>query len=745
MNALEGSPLATAPLAVLDPPRSHHTHDTSDDFGVVGSRSAFDFRYIAAAIRANLLLIAAIIVGAVAVAIVATMLDTPRYTASTTVQINDSTTRVLGRQQEETPDIPAGYGDTDRFLKTEIEVLQSRGLAGRVAKKLNLADNMAFFAAQEIKTISPSQPRAAREGLATALVRGNLHVDLPRDSRIATISWTSTDPKISAQIANAYADEFIQSDLQSKYDSSAYARDFVSRQLAETKKRLEDSERALIAYSRGAGIISTRDTLATGADKASGSGSVTTSSLVQLNTAANDATAKRIAAEGEWNSISNLPLLGSTQVLSNPTVNSLLTERAKVEADLNQERSRHLEDYPTVLARKQQLRSINEQINRAAQSVRNGVRAQYEAAKATEGQLKAQVSMLKDETLGEQDRTVQYALLAREADTNRQVYDGLLQRFKQLNASAGISLSNILVVDTAEAPGAPSSPNLFKNLLAGLVIGIGLAAVTVFFKDQFDDSIRVPEDVESKLGLPLLGVVPRSHSGEPDEALVDPKSPISEAYNSLRSSLLFSTPEGLPRIMLVTSAQPAEGKTTSSYAIATAFARMGRTVLLIDGDLRRPSLHRRVDYDNARGFSSLLTSSDPIESALLPSPQPNLMLLPSGPVPPSPTELLTSVRIEEILQEAARHFDVVIIDSPPILGLADSPQIAALVDGVVFVVEADRSRRGALKTALRRLRAMRPVLLGVVLTKFDPLKAGNRYSEYYGYEYYQYGNAKSAA
>ena len=281
------------------------------------------------------------------------------------------------------------------------------------------------------------------------------------------------------------------------------------------------------------------------------------------------------------------------------------------------------------------------------------------------------------------------------------------------------------------------------GLLAGLIIGIGLAAATVFIKDQFDDSIRVPEDVESKLALPLLGVVPRTHGSDPDVALADPKSPISEAYNSLRSSLLFSTSDGLPHIILVTSAQPAEGKTTSSFAIASSFARMGRSVLLVDADLRRPSLHRRIDYDNSQGFSTLLTTQNSLESAMQVSSLPNLTLLTSGPIPPSPTELLTSVRIEEVLQQAARQFDVVIIDSPPILGLADSPQIAALADGVVFVVEADRSRRGALKTALRRLRAMRPVLLGVVLTKFDPLKAGNRYSEYYGYEYYQYSSSKA--
>ena len=253
----------------------------------------------------------------------------------------------------------------------------------------------------------------------------------------------------------------------------------------------------------------------------------------------------------------------------------------------------------------------------------------------------------------------------------------------------------------------------------------------------------MPEDVEGKLGMSLLGVVPKSADDAPDQALLDPKSPISEAYNSLRGSLLYSTPQGLPQIILVTSAQAAEGKTTTSLAIASGFARMGRRVLLIDADMRRPSLQSQMNVSNERGLSTLLTSSDPLEHATLGSAQANLTLLPAGPIPPSPTELLSTARMEDILQTAARQFEVIVVDSPPILGLADAPLMSALVDGVIIVVEADRSRRGALKSALRRLRAMRPVLLGAVLTKCDPLKSANRHSEYYGHAYYQYESTEA--
>lgn len=715
--------------------------DLNDDQGVFGqAKSTFDVRYIAAAIRSNLLLIGAIIAAAIAIAVIATMLQTPRYTAKTTVQISDSVNRVLDSEAE-AEQSSLGY-DTDRNLKTQVEILKSRGLAQRVVQKLNLAANPQFFASQEVPPPSGAPTEASRAA-AAGLLQGHLTVALPRDSSIVSLSWESTDPRMSALIANAYAAELIQSNLQRKFDSSSYARNFVSEQLSQTKVKVEESERALNDYARQNGLIRTRDAAAVSTSKEGGSSgageSVTTTNLIQLNTALNEATARRIGAEGRWSAMAGKPLLSTNDVLNNSSVASLLNTRAAAEASLQQERARHLDGYPTVQAKLAEIAGLNRQIQQAANNVREAVRSEYVAAAQTESRLATQVDQLKGLTLGEQDRNVRYSLLAREADTYRQLYDGLLQRYKDLNASAGIALSNVAVIDTAEVPRGPSSPNLMKNLLVALLVGVGLAAITVFFKDQFDDSIRVPEDVEAKLGLPLLGVVPKAHGEEPEDALLDPKSPISESYNSLRGSLLYSTSAGLPQIILFTSAQPSEGKTTSAHASAASFARMGKSVLLIDADLRRPSLHRQVNYSNERGLSTLLTTQDSLDSVVMPSGLDGLTLMTSGAIPPSPTELLSGPRLEQLLQEAARKFDVVIIDSPPILGLADSPTMAALADGVVFVVEADRSRRGSLKTALRRLRSVRPILLGAVLTKFDPLKAGNRYSEYYGYEYYQYG------
>ncbi len=716
-------------------------HLSDEEIFGEGKKPGIDLRYIVAAIRANLVVIIAIITAALALALVVTLLDTKRYTATASIQINDQSQRVLGNAEDQ-QEQAGNTWDTDRFLQTQVDVLKSRALAMRVIKKLHLEGNSRFYEQMEVGTPGPGASEVAVRELTIGLLRGNMQVRLPRNSRIATITFESTDPALSALIANTFADEFIEASLQQRYDSSSYARTFVARQLQEAKGKLEESERNLNAYARQAGLIRTRDAGAgqsgSGEGAGSGASSVTTASLMQLNAAASQAHANRVAAESRLRSLNSKSLLADREALSNPAVQQLFTQRAEVEAKLQDELTRHLEGHPNVRQLRAQLKTIDSQLNLAAQKVRSSARAEYEAAVTTERELQAQVNALKSATLAEQDRSVQYNLLAREADTNRALYDGLLQRYKELNASAGISTSNISIIDRADPPTGPSSPNLMKNLAIALLAGLGIAAITTFLRNQFDDTVRVPEDVEHKLELPLLGVIPRARDTDPDVELADPKSPVSEGYNSLRGALLYSTSHGLPSSLLVTSSQPSEGKTTTIFAIAQGFARVGRKVLLVDVDLRRPSLHRRLGLNNDKGMSTLLTLQDNVDHVVQSTEIKGFDVITSGPVPPSPTELIASTRMEELIGELTGRYDVVIFDSPPILGLADAPLMSALVDGVVFIIESERARRGSLKASLRRLRTMRPLLLGAVLTMFDPSKAGHRYSEYYGYDYYTY-------
>ena len=680
----------------------------------------------------------AIIGTAVALALVATMLDTPRFTAVSTVQINNQSDEVLGADFE-TQIAPPSDWDTERFLNTQLDVLRSRALAERVLDALDLASDDRFFAAMEIPAEALADPEVDRRKWAISLLQDNLEVDLRRTTRIALIGFTSIDPEMSARVANAFAEEFIQQSLQRRFDSSAYARNFVAEQLDEARRDLQETEETLNNYARQVGLLRTRDAISpTGEQLAAGT--ITSSSLLQYNEAAIRAREARIAAQSRWDAVRNTALLSSQPVLSNPTIQSLMTRRADLESQLAAARDRYLAGHPAITRLESDVAGVNSQLTRTASDVRESIRAEYLAAAAAEQRLDGQLSRARNDTLAEQAQSVRYNVLAREADTARSIYDGLLQRYRELNASAGITSSNILIVDRADVPSTQSSPSLTRNLAIGLLIGFALAGLAIFLRDQLDDVIHIPEDVEDKLGLPLLGVVPKAEEGDPVGELQNPKSTVTEAYNSMRGAMLYSTPQGLPGIIAVTSAQASEGKSTTSIAMASGFARIGLSPLLIDADLRRSSLHRTLGVEGSKGLTDLLTSlDDPLAVPVtVEQGEARFDLLPAGPLPPSPTELIASPRMAQLLEAFAGKYDVVIIDSPPVLGLADAPMMAAIADGTVFVIEAERGRSGSLKAALRRLRSMEPHILGAVLAKFDPDRSGNSYSHYSGGNYYSY-------
>ncbi|TPG38335.1 polysaccharide biosynthesis tyrosine autokinase [Sphingomonas koreensis] len=684
-------------------------------------------------------IIGGIVLAALVLGLTATMLMTPRYTASASLQIDQEADQVLNNQDQVQP--AAAYQDVDRFLQTQVDVLQSRAMAVRVAQALNLFNDPSFFGKMNVASPKANQTGSRDQHLQDAVVAtilANLSVSLPRDSRLVTVSFESANSQLAAQIANSYASEFIKNNLQRKFNSTSYARNFLSQQMGEAKARLEQSEEDLNNYARQVGLIKTDQTNPDGSST-TGSASVTTASLVQINQAANQATADRIAAEENWRAAEDTPLLSSPDVLANRTIQDLLEQRATAEAALSNERAKHLDAYPTVQQLKAQLDEINNQITTIATGIKQSIHQQYESARRREQALGAQVNMIKNATLTEQDRSVRYNILGRDADTNRTLYEGLLQRYKEVSAAAGITASNISVVDNADVPIQPSSPQLFLNLALALLAGLLLAGGVVFVREQLDDAIRSPEDIERKLRVPTLGIIPTTDVEDLRGELTSPRSPLAEAYNSLRTSLLYSTPEGMPPVLFVTSSQAGEGKSTTSYAIAMGLAQLGQRVALVDVDLRRPAQHRAFGVRNKNGLSDLLTSHGTIASVLQATHIANLSFIAAGPIPPSPTELLGSQRMAEVLAELKNDFDNVILDGPPVLGLADAPLVASMVGNVVFVVEASRGHRGATKVALRRLRTGHTNVLGAVLTKFDPKSAASDYS-YYGYEYYRYGS-----
>jgi len=701
--------------------------------------AGIDFERAKLLLRRNRWLIAACIGTSLLAAALLTFVSTRIYRGTASVQLEQQSTRVMKDDQLQ-PEI--SVVDSERFLQTQVDILNSRALAIRVAERLGLFHSPDFLQAMGVE-IKPGgspaeQARMLRERTIAAL-QGNLSIALPRNSRLAAISFSSRDRELAARVANAYAEALIADNLERRYKASSYARDFLESQLERARSRLETSERGAIAYARAAGLIDTGPAPGSPGERGR---SLITSSLISINDQATNLKADRIRMQQRWERAQATPLMNLPEVLGNPAIQELARTRADLAAAYQRELETHLPDYPSVKQAKAQLDAVEGQVQALATSIRDSIREGYEISQRQERAIQGDLASLRAGTLAEQQRSIQYGILRREVDTNRELYDGLLQRYKEVGAAAGVTANNITIVDVAEAPLRPSWPKPMLNAALALLLGMLAAAGLIFLREALDDAIRNPDDLETKLGVSLLATVPRVSTGAmtPLETLQIQRSALSEAYSSLRTALEFTGDGGVPRRLLVTSSQAAEGKSLTSYAIARSLALIGKRVLLVDGDLRRPSLAALLGVEQEAGFSNLLNGTARLLDTAVALPTPNLFFLPSGPVPPNPADLYGRPQARSAVEALSESFDVVIIDGPPVLGLADAPLLAAAVEGVVFLVDTSQSHRGRVKTAIRRLQRARCKLLGVVLTMFDARAAG--YGDY-GYSF-EYGGRRRA-
>lgn len=699
--------------------------------GVGSDEPAIDLRAIWGAVVRNRWIIAAILALCLLGGIAASMLTVPQYRASASVQIDQRAAKVLGTEDEE---VGGSSAEADRYLQTQVDVIKSRALAIQVAEAQKLYGSDGFLSAVGIERTPESTPDQLRLAVLGAL-QTNLSVDLPRNSRVVTVSFASRSAGISADVANAFVREYINSSLQRRFDQSVYARRFLSEQLAQAKARLAQSELDANAYARAKGLIDTSEAAPAGTQGGGGQRSLTTSDLVQLNQAYTTARAARLQAQQRYERARSTALTSLPEVLDNEAVQQLSRQRAELEASYQQERQRHKEDYPSVRQSQAAMQAIDQQIGRIGTSVLNSLRYAYQAAADEEQAFAQSIDELKRATLSEQDRSVQFNILRRESDTNRQLYDALLQRFREVSAASGATNNNIAVIDQAEPPTAPFAPRPALNLALAALLGLAVSGAVVFAREHFDDAIREPTDTEKKLGLPLLGLLPRA-SEDPMTELASPRSPLAEAAQALRTSLELSAPDGMPNSVLMTSSRQGEGKSTTSVLIALMLAQAGKRVLLVDADLRKPSLHEYLGLQNTVGLSTVLAGQSTLEGAVQRSDTPGLSLVTSGPMSPNPAQLLAAPQLAELVNVWTRHYDRVIIDAPPVLGLADAPLLASIAKAVIFVVEADRAHRGGAKAALKRLGSVRAVMLGAVLTKMSTRTDAD------GYAYYGYGTQK---
>jgi capsular exopolysaccharide synthesis family protein len=678
------------------------------------------------------LVIAAITAFCIALGILIAMLTQREYAATVTVQVARDTANVLNI--EGVDQAPNTFDQ--EFYETQYQLLKSRSLAEAVVRDLKLADNYAFLSdfnagdEGDFKTMD----RANRFVVATGIVNGNTVVEPVTNSSIINVRFNSPNPVMASTIANSLAENYVESNLSRRFEAAAYARQFLQNRLNQVRAKLEESERKSVQYAQAQGLIK----IQTGEGPTKSEQSLVANQLTELSSQLTVARAERVAAESAYRAGTGGSI--AANALTNPAVNALEQQRAELTGQLSKLQSDFGPEYPTVVALRSQINELDRQIAGQQSRVSSGVSAdlggKYRQAVATEQSLQNKVDALKSALLTEQGKNIQYNIIQRDVDTNRALYEALLQRFKEVGVAGGIGTNNISIIDRALPPSGPFKPNLLLNVALGLIFGLVLGGLAAFLLEQLEEAAVLPADFQRKLGVPLLGATPKlAASNEVQEALLEPKSALSESYFSILTAIQFSTSHGAPASIMLTSAQAREGKSTTSTALATALAVVGARVLLIDADMRNPSLHKMLGRPLGGGLSNLLTGDGELETHVQQSATPNLSVLMAGQIPPNPAELLATGAIDRILAKATGLYDHVIIDGPPILGLADAPLLARTVEATILVVESGRTRATQARHAVERLLAVRAHVIGAVLTKFDMRNSGYGYGYGYNYDY----------
>lgn len=675
-------------------------------------------------------------------ALVVTLLSTKIYQAATLVQIEREEGKVLEYQ-----DWTAEESDISRdFYQTQYEIIKSRSLARQVIDQLDLRTEGTFSALNTpsllgkikgvvkgwIKEDDAAEEEEEQDIDIESVFLENVVLKPVKNSRLVRILYESPDPEEAANIANALAETFIKANLDRRYKASSYAKTFLEKQTLQIRANLEDSEQRLADYARERGIIDLKDKLA-----------ILMQRFTEMNTELVEVEAQRILAEVEYQDMLKNGSASTVSVLESPVIQYLKESKATLEAEYRELGEVYKPGYPKMLQLKEQIAELDREIADESEIIASSIKNEFEVMVRAEAMIWMRLEEIKEEILTLQDSSIDYQALSREVETNRELYDGLLQRMKEVGITAGIGTNNISVIDPAEVPRFPYKPSLVMNLAIAIVFGLFGGIVLAFLSESMDDTVKSSEQIEKLVGAPMLGVIPRVststlHKKAQSLALLahqDPKSALAEAFRSMRTSLIFSTSEGAPGVLHFTSSNPSEGKTSSSVNTAITFAQTGNKVLLVDADLRNPSLHKVFSFPNTEGLTNYLTSNiEPTQIARATNID-HLFVVTSGPISPNPVELIASGKMAEFLDLAKEKFDYVIIDGPPVIGLADALVLGNLARATLFVIEAGSTRSGALSASIKRLAGANTRIVGCILAKVGSVGSGHGYDYHYSYSY----------
>ncbi|MER3446517.1 MAG: lipopolysaccharide biosynthesis protein [Candidatus Dadabacteria bacterium] len=699
--------------------------------------------YIDVLIRRKWILISCLVVSIITVAIASSLMK-PIYKAEATIEIDPDNPKITTFQEV----VEVQSQQTDAFYQTQYQLLKSRYLAEEVISALQLdppanaeegsglissirSKISGLFSGKKKDVPDPKrieiEHEARKEGFIN-LFLDNVTVDPQKNSRLVQVGFKDSDPELAAKVANTLADKYIQWVLERKVGTTKAAREFLERQLDQAKIRLEKAEEDLGGFAKSVDIVSL--------DK---DYNLVFKQLSELNEALSKAETERLEKEALYKEVQSGNYEHLPQVMNDKSVQNLNDEYMKLKAQYDNMAVIYGPNYPDLKQLGAQIGRIQSDIKHLSDNIAESIKRDYQAALAKENILRQRAEGQKRLAAGLNEKTIQYRILEREVDTNKSIYENLLKRLKETEVASDIRTTNVQVVDYASTPLAPYKPNIKINMLFATLIGLMGGILLSFVFEHFDSTIKDEEEVKRRFPLPFLGAVPLADYDEIENleriVYLNPQSLISEAYRVIRTSILYSSPDHPPKSLLVTSTQPLEGKTTTASNLALSMIQSGLRVALIDADLRKPRLHKVfLSNGNPFGLSTYLVGKMELPGVISRTDINNLDIIPSGPIPPNPAELLGSKKMKELIEKLLDEYDHVIVDGSPIAGFADSRLLSSHVDGVLIVTSVGITQRQALRSGIEEILKIRGRIIGAILNRLESGRSK------YGYGYYYYYN-----
>ena len=687
--------------------------------------------------------------------LIGSFLVTPEYRATATLQIQRKSPDILTFRDMSSVDYSfAAYQD---FYQTQYKLLASEAVAERAAERLELASHPLFEAGARpglrarLRALLPGTPASRTLSpleAASQRIQASLEVTPVRNSYLVGLSWVSADPDLAAEVANAIADAYIGFNIESSFTASDQAAEFLVDQIATLRSEIDALESRLQDYGESKRIVSVDD-----------ASNITLRSLADVASRRTEAQTARARSEAAWKALLATPDEAVPDVQRSELIARLKQEHALYEAQTREKAEQFKDDWPELQTLRSKLAQSQERLALETAQIARGARlaaeAEYNRARAEVANLDALLSGQEHEAQTLRRDAVEFVNLQTEVKNKRETLDTLITRQNEMALSSrlkdlDVTSTNVRVVDRAKPPLAPFRPNRPLNTALGLFLGLGLGVALAFFLDYLDNTLGSSAEAERATGLVTLATIPRHGVESPalqrmrrrpvpaaDMDLVardDPRAPATEAFRELRTALLLSGAGQPPRNILVSSAEPEEGKSATALNLAVVLAQLGRKVLLVDADLRRPRLHRPFALGNGRGLSNYLSGMDDDPLALIQATSiDGVGLLASGPIPPNPAELLNSRRFVTLGERlTAAGWDHVIFDSPPVLPVSDPVLIGTVVDAAILVVRAHRTPRESVRAAAEKFGQAKIRPVGLVLNGLDLEAQGYRAYRYYG-------------